>query len=116
MNNITKTGPTPGPYSATHDPRGDSRLGIHWYIIAPGSQTMIADVNSTERHGLHKPEDAEANARLLAASWDLREALDTLLVFVEHHKAALIGNECTAEQYETNVKPAVKAIRKARGE
>jgi hypothetical protein len=40
-------------------------------------------------------------------------AVADLVQFIERHKAALIGNECTAEEYEAAVKPAVKAVRDA---
>jgi len=70
---------TPGPWLATHDSKTDPPGKIQWYIIAPESETMIADVNITERHLLHKPEDPEANSHMLAAAPDMLAALEGAL-------------------------------------
>lgn len=43
----------------------------------------------------------------------IAESLFYLVDFVEQHKAALIGVECTSEEYEESVQPAFTALREA---
>jgi len=40
------------------------------------------------------------------------KTVKTALIFIEQHKAALIGKECTGNEYENAIKPAFLALDK----
>lgn len=60
--------PTPGPYEA---------LGK--WVVEKGTEHAIAACVTNTSGPLRSDEEATANARLLAASWEMRVMLDRLL-------------------------------------
>lgn len=56
------------------------------------------------------------HARLFATAAVTNDALRETVLFLEQHKAALIGAEVSAETYEQVVKPALAALAEERGE
>lgn len=50
------------------------------------------------------------SAHAMEESHQLLAAAKLALAFIEKHKAALIGNECTSEAYEQAITPACHAI------
>lgn len=59
--------------------------------------------------------ESAAYAKLFAAAPNQNKALEALINFIEKHKAAFIGVECTAEDYARAVQPAMAALLKALG-
>lgn len=69
---------TQGPWETSVNAEG------HWDVCAEGGGDMIADLSEC-------PENAEANARLIAAAPDLLAALEWALPFVEKYENTFPG-------------------------
>lgn len=110
---MNKSKHTPGPWAVHRE----EKTGNVPYVVAPDLLTMIADVNTVERHILHAPEDAEANARLIAVAPELLEALEQAAAAYELLIVSTLGftpEERSAMEKDLALFEA--AIHKARGE
>ena len=98
---------TPGPWD--YDPTGDDkRICVGIGLVDGPNGYDVAEVYSDDCD----PDEALANARLIAAAPDLLEALEGLLVFAEDAETkALVGDEGCLWPCEE----ARTAIAKARG-
>lgn len=89
--------PTKGPFKV-------NQCGQWWYVDDADGEEISELIDSTERGG-------DKLAHLLAASWDLREALQNLLDRVDHH----FGKAGPAYDWKEQ-EEARAALAKSRGE
>jgi hypothetical protein len=98
------------------DIAGNTGKGLeYWEIVAtkmlvPDARRMIAAM----RYCGNIPTDVLERGSVALAHNSLVRSMIDLINFAETHKAALIGVECTSEEYEAAVKPAVLARDEAR--
>lgn len=88
--------------------------GAHVGVITSGNGCLhVASAMSTENGCWQSPEEAEANAKLIAAAPDLLNLAELIVDYCEQHRRACIPISYALQLIENK---AGKAIAKAKGE